>query len=63
MIKDNGGGIKIKPIESIFESYGTDKETGSGIGLFIAKTIVEQKFGGKIKVYNTKDGACFEIVF
>jgi two-component system, NtrC family, C4-dicarboxylate transport sensor histidine kinase DctB len=60
-IHDNGGGIKIKPIESIFDSYVTNKPQGTGVGLFIVKTIVEHKFGGKIKVYNTKDGACFEI--
>ncbi|MDX9743967.1 MAG: sensor histidine kinase [Arcobacteraceae bacterium] len=62
-IKDNAGGIKIEPIEAIFESYITDKEMGTGIGLFIAKTIVEAKFGGKISAYNTKDGAVFEIIF
>jgi signal transduction histidine kinase len=60
-IHDNGGGIKIKPIESIFDSYVTNKPQGTGVGLFIVKTIVEQKFGGKINVYNTKDGAYFEI--
>ncbi|MFA5428667.1 MAG: sensor histidine kinase [Sulfurimonas sp.] len=62
-IGDNGGGIKIKPIESIFESYVTDKDNGTGIGLFIAKTIIMQKFNGKIEAYNDKDGAVFEIKF
>lgn len=61
-INDNAGGIKIKPIETIFDSYITDKETGSGIGLFIARTIVEQKFSGKISAYNGKSGAVFEII-
>ena len=62
-IKDNGSGIKIKPIESIFESYVTNKDNGTGIGLFIAKTIIMQKFNGKIEAYNDKDGAVFEIKF
>lgn len=62
-ISDNGGGIKLNPIESIFDSYITTKENGTGIGLFIAKTIVEQKFNGTIKAYNHKDGAVFEISF
>lgn len=62
-ISDNAGGIKIEPIESIFESYVTTKDKGIGIGLFIVKTIVEQKFKGKISVFNTQDGARFEIVF
>jgi two-component system, NtrC family, C4-dicarboxylate transport sensor histidine kinase DctB len=62
-INDNGGGIKLNPIESIFDSYITTKENGTGIGLFIAKTIVEQKFHGTIKAYNHKYGAVFEISF
>lgn len=60
-IRDNGGGIKIKPIESIFESYVTNKDYGNGIGLFIVKTIIEQKFGGEITVQNDKSGAIFKI--
>lgn len=62
-IGDNGGGIKIKPIESIFDSYVTDKQNGTGIGLFIVKTIITQKFNGEIEAYNDKDGAIFEIKF
>jgi len=63
IINDNGGGIKIKPIEKIFDSYVTDKQNGTGIGLFIAKTIITQKFNGEIEAYNDKDGAIFEIKF
>ncbi|MDD3055438.1 MAG: sensor histidine kinase [Aliarcobacter sp.] len=62
-IEDNAGGIKIEPIESIFESYITSKDKGIGIGLFIVKTIVEQKFNGKISASNTQNGARFEIFF
>jgi signal transduction histidine kinase len=62
-ISDNGGGIKLTPIDSIFDSYITTKQNGTGIGLFIAKTIVEQKFNGTIKAHNHKDGAIFEITF
>lgn len=62
-IQDNAGGIKIEPIESIFDCYVTDKDTGIGIGLFIAKTIVEQKFGGKITAFNNANGAVFSMSF
>jgi signal transduction histidine kinase len=61
IISDNGGGIKMKPIESIFDCYTTNKDNGNGIGLFIVKMIVKEKFGGKINVHNNKFGAVFEI--
>ena len=63
LISDNGGGIKIKPIKSIFESYVTDKQNGTGIGLFLAKTILMQKFNAKIEAYNNKNQGIFKIIF
>ena len=62
-IQDNGGGINIKPIEKIFDSYVTDKKKGTGIGLFLAKSIVENKFNAKIEALNTELGARFTLTF
>jgi len=60
-IADNGGGINIKPIESIFDAFTSVKKTGGGIGLAIAKIIVEQKLNGSIKAYNDGNKAVFEL--
>ena len=38
------------------------KKTGSGLGLNIAKTIIEKNMNGKLSVINVKDGAEFSIV-
>jgi C4-dicarboxylate-specific signal transduction histidine kinase len=59
-ICDNGGGISIFPIESIFEKDLTSRES-TGIGLFLAKNILKTKLNGDIKATNTNDGVCFEI--
>ena len=62
-IQDNGGGTKITPIDKIFEPYDTTKEQneGTGIGLYMAKLIIEKSMKGKLKVQNKDDGALFTI--
>ena len=61
---DNAGGIKIKPIESIFEYFISLKENnyGSGIGLTVIKMLIEEKLKGIITVKNYKNGVIFNIV-
>ncbi|MBE8540421.1 PAS domain S-box protein [Geoglobus acetivorans] len=59
-IIDNGKGIPDEIKDKIFEE-GFSTVGGTGIGLFIAKKVVEL-LGGEIKVYdNTPSGAIFEV--
>lgn len=60
---DNGGGIKEEIIHSIFEPYFTTKfaSSGTGIGLYMAKNIIESRMHASISVKNTKKGCCFTI--
>ncbi len=62
-IQDNGGGIDAKDINRIFEPYYTTKFSaeGTGLGLYMAKMIVESSMGGYLKVENRNQGACFTI--
>lgn len=63
IIEDNGGGIDKDSIKKIFKRfYKTPDSTGFGIGLAMAKTIVE-KNNGEISVSNTDSGARFEMKF
>lgn len=49
-VEDNGCGIPEESIEYIFSKPFTTKKGGTGIGLFTAKSIVEQELGGTIKI-------------
>lgn len=64
-IEDNGGGIHFEPISKIFEPYITSKHanTGTGIGLYMTKTIIEKNSNGSLSAQNSKNGAVFEIIF
>ncbi len=62
-IIDNGGGINPSVLHKIFEPYFTTKEQGkgTGVGLYMSKTIIERNMGGGISVNNLRNGAEFVI--
>ncbi len=63
-ISDNAGGIPSDVIEKVFEPYFTTKEEGkgTGIGLYMSKTIIETNMKGSLSVINENNGAKFIIV-
>jgi len=54
-IKDTGSGIDTEILPKLFTKFVTKSETGTGLGLFICKSIVEAH-GGKIWAENNTDG-------
>ena len=60
-IIDDAGAIDEKIIKSIFEPYFTTKEDGTGIGLYMAKVIIEEKMRGSITVRNDENHVIFTI--
>jgi PAS domain S-box-containing protein len=62
-IKDNALGINSDYLDKIFEPYFTTKakSQGTGLGLYMAKMIIENGLSGYLSVKNKLNGACFTI--
>ncbi len=60
-IIDDAGAIDENIINSIFEPYFTTKEDGTGLGLYMAKVIIEDKMRGTISAKNDGENAVFTI--
>jgi len=62
-IIDNGNGINVELMDKIFNPYFTtkDESSGTGIGLYMSRTIIEKNFDGILDVTNTIDGARFNV--
>jgi signal transduction histidine kinase len=54
-IKDTGIGIAPEIMPRLFTKFATKSEKGTGLGLFISKSIVEAH-GGRIWAENNADG-------
>lgn len=62
-VRDDGPGVPRELRRQIFEAGFSTKRHGWGIGLGLAKRIVEEAHGGSLALLPTTKGATFEIIF
>ena len=62
-ISDNAAGVDADKLDQVFEPYYTTKHKsqGRGLGLYMAKMLIEEGMEGKLTLKNKADGACFSI--
>ena len=63
-VRDWAGGIPPDLLPRIFDELFTTKEPGrgTGLGLWIARTLIEEQFGGTLSVSTTEgEGSCFTL--
>jgi signal transduction histidine kinase len=56
-VRDNGKGIELKNRDQIFRPGYSTKKRGWGLGLSLARRIIEDYHGGKIFVKDSKAGS------
>jgi len=62
-LKDNGGGVPEEIINKIFDPYFSTKmkRDGTGLGLYMSKTIIEEHCKGVLTFENIDNGSIFTI--
>jgi signal transduction histidine kinase len=60
-LSDNGPGIKLSQIHSLFSPKTSSKPTGLGVGLYIAHRIIKDHFKGTINLLEADRGAHFSL--
>lgn len=62
-VRDNGGGIAADVLPKIFDPYFTTKSQGkgTGIGLYMSKTIIEKNMSGSLTARTIDGGAEFRM--
>ncbi|HKU82920.1 MAG TPA: HAMP domain-containing sensor histidine kinase [Candidatus Nitrosocosmicus sp.] len=61
-ITDSGKGISPDILPRLFEKFMTNSDSGTGLGLYISKKLVEA-MGGKIWAFNNSDGVGSTFIF
>lgn len=60
-VADTGPGLNPELLARLFQPFVTSKAEGTGLGLWISRSIV-QRYGGELRADSTAEGACFSLL-
>ena len=60
-VYDNANGIKGEDLDRLFDPYFTTKESGTGLGLYMSRIIIEEHMHGELSVKSNYLGTTFLI--
>jgi two-component system, NtrC family, sensor kinase len=60
-VADNGSGIAPRMQEKLFEAYATTKETGTGLGLFVCRSLMQEARGSIVLVESGPGRTVFRV--
>jgi two-component system sensor histidine kinase PilS (NtrC family) len=61
-VKDNGSGISDEIQQYLFEPFHSDRQGGTGLGLYLAREMCQAN-GGQLNYVAEEGGACFRVSF
>ncbi|KAA3611450.1 MAG: sensor histidine kinase [Planctomycetota bacterium] len=61
-VLDQGPGLSDELLNKLFTPHLTTKKHGAGVGLFLAKRIVQHRYGGEIQLQNRPEGGARAIL-
>jgi signal transduction histidine kinase len=62
LVRDDGHGISPENVARVFQPYFTTKETGTGLGLFVCRHLMQQTIDGRIELTETSPaGTAFTV--
>lgn len=59
-VSDSGPGLSPALLDKLFQPFVTSKSEGTGLGLWISRSIVE-RYGGELLAGSSPEGACFSL--
>ncbi|QPF74797.1 HAMP domain-containing protein [Roseateles sp. DAIF2] len=60
-VADTGPGLSPELLARLFQPFVTNKSEGTGLGLWISRSIVE-RYGGELRADSSPSGACFSLL-